>query len=140
MSATTPAPTTPVTAATTGPKPVVAPSGSKFDNRLFRSLKLTEIPAFLFENAGWNGFFRFQIFLRRNFSSVSNPNKNYAMRWPLFVLAFLMTPGLIGTYNKNKNTRDALIAAKYGDEFNKMTPIEQDYVKKQTTIVMQSNR
>ena len=44
------------------------------------------------------------------------------------------------SFSSTIDTRDALIAAKYGDDFNKMTPIEQDYVKKQITMVMQSNR
>jgi hypothetical protein len=84
-------------------KPLLAPPGSRFDNRLFRNVKLTEVPAFLWENAGWNGFFRFQIWTKRNMASIGHPNKNVATRYALTFLALAMAPGLIGAYNKQKS-------------------------------------
>jgi hypothetical protein len=80
------------------PKP---PPGSRFDNKLFREIKLTEIPVFLWENSGWNGLFRFKIFLQKRMSSPCNPIAEYAIRWPLAIVGFLMIPGLIGVYRKN---------------------------------------
>lgn len=118
----------------------IPPPGSRFDNKLFREIKLTEIPVFLWENSGWNGLFRFKIFLQKRMSSPCNPIAEYAIRWPLAILGFLMIPGLIGVYTKNTRTRDALIRAKYGDTFDKMTPIEQDYVRRQITQVLNTNR
>jgi hypothetical protein len=109
-----------------------------FDNRFVRDIKLTEVPKFLYQHAGYNGFFRVLNFFDRKLSSSFHGKLRY--RYALIPILFFMIPGVFGSLYKNARQRDAYIYAKYGDKFETFDPQEKARIRQEVTTYLNENR
>ncbi|KAL9651481.1 hypothetical protein ABK040_001428 [Willaertia magna] len=109
-----------------------------FDNKFLSEVKLKELPKFLKQHANSNGLFRLNLWFTRFFTPTFFKPRRH--RFPLLVIALLGAPGVYRAITSQSLAADAIINARFGEEFNNFSDYQKNYVRTRVLKIMAENR